>query len=645
MPSTPVPLPDHENLDAAVSSFTCDPPEGFDRPRLECVLGECTDCPSLPSCPDLEREDITISWSEYGKETVLTQKGDGEMRSRERLTLQARHGSRKDFDKLYKAKLADFRLHQYVKREQHAHIRARQDAVLQGTGGNTVDVNVDYQEAIADKPCDELQAENRDTRSATMETSIIRAALVGSDGEIRSYRRSQLHISDDPEQSGDVSAAHLHHMIGDMFTRGELRALRTRGRGDEGGYADEDVESKRRPKVQRSSDGCPHQYKGTPSMYVHGQLATTHDVILDSAFYATSHGRTDGDADGGDTKQGVADEQLKQEPRIDRSNPAWGREVASFVNNHLGMMSRGGARMNAKRVDERLTSERTAVYYEKAEIELNLSAIGGPAPGMKTAALADGWHGTYHFLFDPRDGAGFMRYRMLSCACAPCRRAIDRAEYATAHEKCLLAPIYGERNKWHLTDLKKSIQAKGRSEQATRATAQAHQDLMLQEETDEFVDTSVKAGLTYAMQAIDEGGDDDFWLIQPAVDGARTVEEDFDDPLMLAADGVTKLRHKKGDRVVDAYFYYDVVRRPRCYTLDKGTTVSVPSHMIFCMEGFEMPLASAPAASKGKPKGKKSSASARAAADAVYCLADDVYDTILELMPEPWTDEYLQAMR
>ena len=133
---------------------------------------------------------------------------------------------------------------------------------------------------------------------------------------------------------------------------------------------------------------------------------------------------------------------------------------------------------------------------------------------------------------------------------------------------------------------------------------------MLQEVTDEFAQV-VECGMTYAMVSAD---DDEFWLFEAAMDGARTVTAAFTDPLICDTDG-TPLRHERGARVVDGYFHYTTKLGVHCYRCDRSIKVSVPTHMLLCEEGFEME-----AAPKSAGKGAKR-------------LPMAVYESILDQLP------------
>ena len=64
-------------------------------------------------------------------------------------------------------------------------------------------------------------------------------------------------------------------------------------------------------------------------------------------------------------------------------------------------------------------------------------------------------------------------------------------------------------------------------------------------------------------------------------------------------------------------------------TIDKKTIIPIPSHMILSLEGFLMPTADKKTSSKPTPNAF------------IKRLGSDEYDAILELLPEPWTDEYM----
>ena len=104
----------------------------------------------------------------------------------------------------------------------------------------------------------------------------------------------------------------------------------------------------------------------------------------------------------------------------------------------------------------------------------------------------------------------------------------------------------------------------------------------------------------------------------------RVLDEDCESPMLTDANG-EPLQHAKGDRVVDCYFWYPYGHRR--YYLKTEEVIPIPTHMFLSVEGFTMPTAPKP------KKGKHDTSIKR--------LQNDAYDAIQELLPEPWTDEYM----
>ena len=87
--------------------------------------------------------------------------------------------------------------------------------------------------------------------------------------------------------------------------------------------------------------------------------------------------------------------------------------------------------------------------------------------------------------------------------------------------------------------------------------------------------------------------------------------------------------------VIEGYYYDDAEGRPGCYTLLDSNKVSVPTHMLIIVDGFEMELATAQA------KGGKSKASRKRSDAQVFKLSSSVREAIVRALPEPWTEESL----
>ena len=72
--------------------------------------------------------------------------------------------------------------------------------------------------------------------------------------------------------------------------------------------------------------------------------------------------------------------------------------------------------------------------------------------------------------------------------------------------------------------------------------------------------------------------------------------------------------------MVDGYFWYTDKSGVRRYTLDKTVKVSIPTHMLLCEEGFEMPPPPKRAGKGSPPRG-------------VRQLPEDIYTSLLEQLP------------
>ena len=167
----------------------------------------------------------------------------------------------------------------------------------------------------------------------------------------------------------------------------------------------------------------------------------------------------------------------------------------------------------------------------------------------------------------------------------------------------------------------------------TRTEVQEQRMFMVQESTDDFAE-SLEDGLTYAVHAVDDDGDATFWLLKLAGSDVVVVDEEFEDSVMKMANGSPWI-HRVGDHVIEGYYYDDAEGRPGCYTLLDSNKVSVPTHMLIIVDGFEMELATAQA------KGGKSKASRKRSDAQVFKLSSSVREAIVRALPEPWTEESL----
>ena len=591
-PPRPMDAPlQHDTLQDALDCITCDPPEGFQFVRAGCAHGQCSECPDLErrACEwDASRE---MSFVSLGKRQVgEDENGKPIMREME---VQRREKQSVAMQE-YEDGLKFLKGHQFDKRMTHACITSRQARIIEGAAG--VSISRDYNEKYGDKPLEERMAMHWTSRSTTLEVAVIRGCKDGTPVKHFVY-----HISDHPEQSYDVTK---YNTVSDIKLCEELGLL------DEG------------QTVYEATDKCAGQYISTPALFAMSQTACLTGHAIDRACPASGHGRSDNDAAGGGAKHFLENEQKKGDAGlVDSAAESFAATCGAAL--EQGFENKAVAHMNSKRSSASIHEKNHVHVYTEAELDEFFKKLPR-CPTFKTAKLEGGGFTKdhcYHYLADPRDGLGFIRYRRWACACDVCW-ASPQNNYDTTG--CKYAEIFGDMNPWHLIDLRPLM---GKQ----RADVQQRADLALQEETDSFVDTikaSVTAGEpTHAMVSKGVDGDDDFWLTDP-VDGiVRTLDDDCVSPMLTDADGAP-LQHSKGDRVIDCYFWYPYgAKHLRRYYLDVETVIPIPTHMFLSLAGFVMPTAPAPKRGKHQEWIKR--------------LPDDVYDAIQERMPEAWTDAFM----
>eukprot|EP00966_Prymnesium_polylepis_P332042 7387578-Prymnesium_polylepis.1 len=439
--------------------------------------------------------------------------------------------------------------------------------------------------------------------TATLEVAVIRGHKRERDGgeECSPTKHFRYHISTHPEQSYDVTK---FNTVSDIKLCEELGLLSP---GED---------------VIESTDKCAGQYLSTPALWAMSQTVHATEHAIDRDMPASGHGRSDNDAAGGGAKHFFEKEQKKEDGGlVDVAAPDFAQALADAL--EAGFELKAVAHMNRARSEKSILEKKHTHCYTEADLDAFFQTMAR-CPAFKTAQLEGGGFTKghhYHWRADPRDPLGVIRYRRWACACDVCW-ASPRNDYDTTG--CKYAEIFGGLNEWKLLNLRPLITGQ-------RAWVQRAADVQLQEKTDSFVDTiaaSVADGRpTHAMLSKDESGADDHWLVD-AVDGTvRTLDEDCVSPMLTGADGAP-LQHTKGDRVVDCYFWYPYgQRRLRRYYLKDDTIIPIPTHMFLSVEGFAMPTA---------PKPKKGMHH-----EWVKHLPNDEYDAIQELMPEPWTDNYM----
>lgn len=486
----------------------------------------------------------------------------------------------------------------------HVCITSRQARILEGRLG--VSISRDYNEKYTSKPAEERMDEHWTPKGVTLEVAVIRGCKVdvSLEGLPQTFgaptKHFVYHISDHPEQSYDVTK---FNTVSDIKLCEELGLL---GPGDD---------------VIEATDKCAGQYISTPALYSMSQTACLTGHAIDRACPASGHGRSDNDAAGGGAKHFLELEQKKEAGLVDEAAPSFAATCGEAL--ERGFELKAVAHMNAARSAKSILEKKHTHVYTEAELD-EFFKTSQRCPTFKTAQLEGGGFTKdhhYHYRADPRDGLGWIRYRRWPCACDVCWES-PRNDYDTSG--CKYAEIFGGRNEWKLINLTPLMGPQ-------REKVQRAADLALQAETDKFVDTiatSIADGRpTHAMQSKDTDGNDDFWLIDPVDGNVRTLDEDCESPMLTDAAG-EPLQHAEGDRVVDCYFWVPYgSRNLRRYYLDYETVIPIPTHMFVSVEGFFMPT---------MPKPKKGKHDL-----GVKQLPDDEYDAIQELLPEPWTEDYM----
>jgi len=302
-------------------------------------------------------------------------------------------------------------------------------------------------------------------------------------------------------------------------------------------------------------------------------------------------------------------------------------QAVKFLNSSAKFTaSREAVGMNAKRTREMKTSDCEAIHYTEEQVEQELKDFGGSAPEMSTLPLEYPFRQCYQFRAQPD---GKLYYRRYACACDPC---MDSPNNGWDTSQCEYKAVYEDLNQWRCIEPEKFVK-KGRAKVGTRTEVQEQRMFMVQESTDDFAE-SLEDGLTYAVHAVDDDGDATFWLLKLAGSDVVVVDEEFEDSVMKMANGSPWI-HRVGDHVIEGYYYDDAEGRPGCYTLLDSNKVSVPTHMLIIVDGFEMELATAQA------KGGKSKASRKRSDAQVFKLSSSVREAIVRALPEPWTEESL----
>ncbi len=261
---------------------------------LGCVLGKCERCGVSELKRTLEGWDdrSQLCFKLYECATFLKRNGEESKRT----TLVSKNTTFLEFIEIYLKHISIIRQHDFEARWLDMAIKLRRKK----RKPHCLSVTPDFQENCHIKFNIEVQSEHyANTNSVTIHT----APIQGSWNDGQTFQKVFLHMSDIMQHCPNL----VKHCLTDIII--SVRSWEGHSPVTE---------------LQVSSDGCRSQYKGSKALYGNTMLCHELNVTVDHWVTAAGHGKTSGDGHGGNLKNRIRREAMKDEAKskIDRSNPS-----------------------------------------------------------------------------------------------------------------------------------------------------------------------------------------------------------------------------------------------------------------------------------------------------------------------------------